>query len=176
MLLSKLFKPIKIAGFFLIILIAVLVILTFIPAFGKYQTLVVTSSSMSPAIKQGSLIFIKKSNEYQKNDVITFKLKTNPRSLVTHRIIAIQKIKNQNWYKIKGDAVKKPDIQLINQNQIIGKLAFTIPYLGIPISFAKTQLGVIMIVVIPASIIVYEEIKTILNELKKIKKNKRKKS
>lgn len=180
MLIKKLFKLIKIIGFFLIILIAIIVILTIIPAFGKYQTLVVTSSSMSPAIKQGGLIFIKKSQGYQKNDIITFKLRADPRSLVTHRVIAIQKIKNQNWYQVKGDAVKKPDIELVNQNQIIGKLAFTISYLGIPISFAKTQLGVVVIVVIPASIIVYEEIKTILNELKKMKKPvaklKRKKS
>lgn len=172
MLIKKFVILTKIVGFFVIVLIALLVTLSFIPTFGKYQTLVVTSTSMSPTIKQGSLILIKKGQKYQKNEIITFKPRTDSRSLTTHRIVAIQKIKNQNWYQVKGDAVKKPDIELVNQNQIIGKLVFVIPYLGIPLSFAKTQLGVVVMVVIPASIIVYEEFKTILNELKKIKKNK----
>jgi len=170
MLTKKFLVLTKIVGFFVIVFIAISVILSIIPAFGKYQTLVVTSTSMSPTIKQGGLIFVKKSQNYQKNDIITFKLRTDPRSLMTHRIVSIQKIKNQNWYQVKGDAVKKPDIELVNQSQIIGKLVFIIPYLGIPISFAKTQLGVVVIIVIPASIIVYEEFKTIFNELKKMKK------
>lgn len=159
----------RILSTLIIVFIAFLVVATTVSEFKGYRVLVVVSSSMSPAIKQGSMVLVKNATEAKKGDIITYRLRIDPRSLVTHRVVEVVKINNEDQYRVKGDAVPQPDLELINKSQLIGKIVFSIPYLGFPVSFAKTQLGVVVLIIIPASIIVYEEIRTILNEIKQLR-------
>ena len=47
---------------------------------------------------------------------------------------------------------------------IIGKKIAAVPYLGFPISYAKTTPGLILLVIIPAVIIIYDEMQKIKKE------------
>ncbi len=70
-------------------------------------------------------------------------------------------------FQTKGDANEDPDYNDISENLVIGKVIFSFPYLGRVVSFAKTQIGFIVLVIIPATIIVYSELMSVKNELKK---------
>lgn len=128
----------------------------------------VLSGSMEPKLALGSVIAVVPQNEYKTGDIITFGAETDKTKTVTHRIVEIsrdldlQKIS----YRTKGDANDAPDLELIDQNRVIGKVVFHLPYLGYGVAFAQTQLGLIMLIVIPATIIIYSELVNIGHELK----------
>lgn len=132
-----------------------------------YKPYVVLSGSMEPLVPTGSVIFSKSSGNYQIGDVVTFD--QGKGDIVTHRI---SKLENGQVFT-KGDANKEEDAGTISSSQIIGKLAFTIPLLGYLIDFGKTPYGFILLVIIPATIIVYEELRSVKIELARLFKKKR---
>lgn len=157
-------KAITIAA---MVVVAGLVVLTTLPEFSGYRALIVTTGSMEPTIKVGGMVFVKKITAYSAGDIITFQQGPDQRSLTTHRIIDIKDVNGRKMFKTKGDAVNQPDDELVPENRVAGKVTFWLPFVGRPIAFAKTQLGVVMLVVIPAAIIVYEELKKIRKEINK---------
>lgn len=167
---NKIKTIVKVGAILVVGLIAGLVLLTIVPEFGGYKALVVTTSSMEPTIKVGGIVFVKKAAEYSVGDVVTFQQGLDPKSLTTHRVIDVKDINDRRLFETKGDAVDQSDIELISENRIVGKVLFSLPFVGRPIVFAKTQLGVVVLVVIPAAIIVYEEIKSIGREVKNLRK------
>jgi signal peptidase len=132
-----------------------------------YRAYIVQSGSMEPALPVGSVVFTKSSPEYQKGDIITFDVDGK---LITHRIADIEDDK----FQTKGDANEEADIGSITEEQIVGKSFINVPYVGYLADFVRTPRGFVMLVVIPAAIIIYEEIKAILRELKNAIFKKRK--
>lgn len=129
----------------------------------------VQTGSMAPTIPAGSLVIIKPFNNYKKGDIITYpseKYRTakNPRETVTHRIFAVRETKKAILYITKGDFNPSPDFAPIPRNLVLGKVIASVPVLGFPLSFAKTSYGFILLIVIPATIIIYSELMTIKNE------------
>lgn len=156
---------VKAIAVIVIVIVAGLVLLTIVPEFGGFKALVVTSSSMEPTVPVGSMVFVKKTDMFKEGNVITFQTGADSRSLTTHRVVKIVQVNEKEMYQTKGDAVQSPDLQLVPKNRVVGKVIFTLPYIGRPIAFAKTQLGVVVLVVVPAAIIVYEEFKSIGREV-----------
>ena len=127
----------------------------------NYKILLVQSGSMSPTINTGDLVIVKAGNKYKKGDVVTFI--SNKRFNVTHRIVDV---KNNQFYT-KGDANKNPDSETIKLNQILGKVSFVIPSFGYFIIFVKSIPGLILLIIIPSTIIIYQEFVQIGRHLKK---------
>jgi len=123
----------------------------------KYlKTYLVQSGSMTPSIMVGDVILIKKFEFYTINDVVTFKDGEDRR--VTHRIIDIKHEPQGKTYSTKGDANRSGDRQNIKEEQILGKVIFTIPKLGYLINFVKTKVGFGLLVILPAAWIVISEL------------------
>ena len=127
----------------------------------SYRAYVVTSGSMEPNIKTGSIIITKEKPDYFLGDVVTFK---NGSHVVTHRIINM----DETTITTKGDANSSADLATTPKENIIGGNFFIVPYLGWVVDFAKTPRGFVALIVIPASIIIYEELKSLLAEGKKL--------
>lgn len=170
---KKIKKITKITAVVMIAALAGLIFLTMAPEAGGYKALVVTSSSMEPSVPAGSIIFIKNSGVVQKNDIITFRMGPGNKSFTTHRVVDIREIKGITMYQTKGDAVKDPDTELVATGRVAGKMLFALPFLGYPAAFAKTQTGVVLLVVIPAALIIYEELKSIWREMAVIRRKKK---
>ncbi len=138
----------------------------------SYKLLIVLSGSMEPQIKTGSLVITKSEKNYKVKDVVAFESSNN--DLVTHRIEGI----TNAGFVTKGDANNTTDPGEILNNQVKGKVIFTIPYLGRIANISKNPKGFIAVVIIPATIIVYEELVKIKKEIanfiktKKLKNNK----
>lgn len=151
----------------MVVFFAFFIIFSKYPLFGRYKFYSVISGSMEPTLKIGSLVIVQKKDEYFINDIITFFLDNN-KNTVTHRI---QKVINENkniLFQVKGDANNAPDTSLVLKENVVGKVVYSIPLIGFPISFAKTQTGFIILVIIPATLLIYSEILTIKKETIKL--------
>ncbi len=135
-----------------------------------WLVLVVLSGSMEPAIKTGSIVVIKPEIVYKIGDVVTFQNSDYLKVTVTHRIFSIK----NGSFVTKGDANKTPDIKEVSEKQILGKVFFVIPLLGYLVNFAKTQQGLIILIIIPSVIIVYNELINIKNEAVRLIRGRKK--
>lgn len=162
--LVKIFNTVFLA---IILFVAILIILSsFKIAFLKI--LVIKSGSMEPALKKEGVVFTWPKESYKVGDIISYEI-SGGKGTVTHRINEIKYDNNQIKYVTKGDANPAPDQEKVTKAQIIGRVLFSVPYLGHVISFSKTLPGLIILIIIPATIIVYEELKNIIKEIKKRK-------
>ena len=126
------------------------------------KAFLVSSGSMEPAIKTGSLVFTMPQKNYAVGDVVTFKPDPKNKSTTTHRVVAI----GGGIVKTAGDANNSPDPRLISLENVVGKVFYVLPYLGYLAGFIQTPQGFILFVIVPATILIYEEFKSLFVELK----------
>lgn len=160
----------------LLIILAVLVFISILPLPNSFKIMTVMSSSMEPTIKTGELVVIQPVESYEQDEIITFKPRDaeSNKNTTTHRI---SKKENDKFgavkYITKGDANNTEDFAPVYHQQILGKYIFGVPYLGYLIGYIKTLPGLVLLVIIPATIIVYEESKKVHREAKLILKKRR---
>ncbi|MGI5841644.1 MAG: signal peptidase I [Patescibacteria group bacterium] len=155
--------------FTLVLFVAIAVSLSAFDVFSAFKLFTVQSGSMEPAIKVGSLIVSVPESSYQVGDIITYRTDTNnPKATVTHRLVEIKNENNQDLFVTKGDANDAADPNNISPDNVVGRVSFTLPYLGYPVAFAQTQTGLIVMIIIPATIIIYSELLVIKEEMVKI--------
>ena len=134
----------------------------------EYKLYSVQSGSMSPAIPVGSLIVVAPSDSYREHDIINFGQEGRRDTSVTHRVVYVSRDEDLGTvsYRTQGDANQDADIELVRSDRVNGKVIFHLPYLGYPVSFAQTQTGFILLVIVPATIIIYSELVNIGQEIK----------
>ena len=158
----------------IILSVAVLLVASLLPIPGNYQIKVVLSGSMEPAIHTGSVVVIKPVDNYKIDDIITFGKDTKKDIPTTHRIVEMRVLSGEMLYKTKGDANNAADSQEVKESEVVGKMLFSVPYAGYLIDFARQPTGFILLVIIPAFIIIGDEIRKVWVEVKKMKKEKTK--
>ena len=139
---------------------------------GGYKFLVVQSGSMEPTIKRMGIVVVKPSEDYQKGDVITVSELANLKVSLTHRIVDIEEKDGKTFYVTKGDANEDADMEKRLKENVLGKVVLSVPYLGYPVSIAKTQTGFILMIIVPAVIIIYDELRKIKEEIVNLRKKK----
>lgn len=135
-IIKKIFKTILLA--FLIMLLIVNIMMLYqkkiknaeIPQIAGISVFNIVSESMEPTIRVNDLIVIKKcpEEEMQKNDIITYKRKNG--SIVTHRIVRIDKENGEKVYVTKGDNNPIEDDERIKHSQVYGKYLLKINGVG----------------------------------------------
>jgi len=131
----------------------------------KIRLFSVQSGSMEPAIPLGSVVMVRSADEYRVGDVVTVRAERDPKETVTHRVVSVEREDPGTVrYELKGDANEEADPELVGEGRVIGRVVGSLPYLGYPIAFAKTQAGFVTLIVVPATIIVYSEVVNIKNE------------
>src|SRR3989338_2562917 len=157
-----------------VVLLGLLLVTSLIPVPGNLEVKIVQSCSMEPAISTGALVAIRPSSEYRIGDVIMFGEDTKTKVPTTHRIVADEVRSGVFYYTTKGDANEDPDPQQVAQSEVVGKVLFSIPYLGYLLDFAKKPLGFALLVGVTAVLVIYGEIEKIWREMRKIKLEKMK--
>ena len=155
---------------------ALALIVSALPIPGNYQFLVVRSGSMEPAIKQGAVVMVKPSDAYKIGDVITFKstFRTPAGQVipVSHRVVEIRVAEGEAFYTTKGDANNAADTREIRHRDVIGKVRFSIPYIGYGIETARTTYGFLALIIIPAAIIVFDQGKKAWREWRRMRRER----
>ena len=152
------------------IIYAIVIIFAFLAISAKFsffgiRMLVVKSGSMEPTIKTGSLVIDKIESNYKIGDIVTFKNRDKEMETTTHRITNEEVQGNIKLFTTKGDANDSLDSAKLLPDQILGKVIFKIPYLGYIVAFSRTWPGVIILIIIPATIIIYDEANNIKKEI-----------
>jgi signal peptidase I len=182
----------KLRKYFGNVLFAVLLILGIIAGFfaiqsktsgqsilpGQYRMLIVLSGSMNPAFDARSVIFIRPiaSENIVVGDIVTFST-PGSKNLTTHRVVEIEQAFGNMRFITKGDANEVNDPYPVYPENIIGKVHYSIPYLGFIINYAQTRNGLFFMVILPCILIIaYELIKLIRYAIASTNSNKLKPS
>ena len=152
---------------------AVIVIVLLVPALiyvapflvGGSLSSVVMGGSMEPTIHVGSIVIIRrvKPEDVKVGDIIAFK---TGESKTIHRVIEKVVEGDTFYFRTKGDANEDPDPWIIKPEDVIGELHLTIPYYGYLIWFAQTPFGIVLFILVPAIILIANEIRNILKHRK----------
>ena len=166
---------VEIIVFVIVIVFAIYCLNSVLPSLLSTETplAVVSSYSMEPTFHIGDLLIVTgvKPDQIRVGDIIVYKTSPNSEPIV-HRVIAIAKVNGVYRYLTKGDANFLPDRNpsnprtWISQYDIVGKVVFVIPYMGIfKLIFLKKWQGYTIIVLIIIVLILY----SLLGERKKKK-------
>lgn len=132
----------------------------------EYPLLAVASGSMVPTLNVGDLIVVQGGLNpedivaaYGTGDIIVFHSPRDHEELIVHR--AVDKFENEGvWYfKTKGDHNSNVDPWPkggVPEDDVVGKVVWSIPYLGhIPL-FIRTPTGMLVIVILIIVLILLE--------------------
>lgn len=122
-----------------------------VPKFLGMTPLVVMSGSMEPAIMPGDVLVIREQpfSKYQLGDVVTYPVGT---MTYTHRIVG----EENGTFILKGDNNNVVD-DTVAADQLLGKMLFKIPRIGVAILFFKTPPGMVVLLILLALCIYGEE-------------------
>jgi signal peptidase len=138
---KKKINPVKQIPWIMIMLFVV----SFIAGFLPVKPVAIMSYSMVPTFSRGAVVISVKMNQkdlskLKVGDILHYKSENGE---VIHRIIEIQKDKDGRLlFKTQGDNNNTPDQNLVEEEQVIGKVTAYIPYVGYPsVWFSEKILG-----------------------------------
>lgn len=167
---EKLFKVVEWVLVIFLVGLAGLLILSKINHPSAPKIFIVQSGSMEPTIMTGAIVVDKAQSEYAINDIITYGEAGKPNATpTTHRIIEIKIQNGQPIYLTKGDNNKSADTREIKKEEIIGKVLFDVPYVGYALAAAKKPVGFAILIILPAALLIADEVRKIIAELRKPK-------
>ena len=102
-----------------------------------FATSVVLSGSMEPELSVDDMIIVVSRESYEVGDVVVFQ---SYGTLIVHRIISI----DGETVVTQGDANPTPDAP-IKLKDLKGEVVYSIPYVGLVLSFIRSPIGVILI-------------------------------
>lgn len=148
---TRFLKWCRVSATILLVLISLFVAGSFVPAPFGFDLRLVASKSMEPAISSGSLVVTRPFGEYKKGDIILFRKENLSPSVppTTHRIYELYIDNSRLAYITKGDGNKYPDATPVFQEEILGKVLFSVPYVLYVLNFIKEPVGFAILVVIP---------------------------
>ena len=116
-----------------------------------YSVYRVSSPSMEPELAVGDVILTEKLEvkSLQIGDIITYNGTDGSYAgkVITHRIEDIQEVDGHFLFTTKGDA--NPEIDpIVYEGQILGKMAFKVPIVGVLYSFFITPYGLVAVLLV----------------------------
>jgi signal peptidase I len=147
-------------------LVAALSLATLLPIPGQIAVKIVQSGSMEPAIHTGSIVIIQPQETYAVGEVVTFGEDDSTHTPTTHRITSLREENGVTYFTTKGDANEEADTAEAPEASVIGRVLFSVPFVGYLITFAKQPLGFVVLIAIPAGLIILNELLNIIKEFK----------
>ncbi len=106
---------------------------------------VVLSGSMEPTLSVNDLVIVRAAESYAEGDVVVYQ---SGSSLVIHRIVRVE----DEYVVTKGDANNTED-DPVSLSAVKGRLAFAIPFLGLPVRLLQSTLGSVLVIVLIAALV-----------------------
>ena len=160
---ERLWRALNVLGLVLLVA-AVLPFVTaaFPAAIGAEEAYVVSSGSMEPAIGVGDLIYVYGTDPAAigEGDVITYDVDGDG-EVTTHRVVEVLETENGRQFRTKGDANEEPDQYRVPAEAVVGRVTVSLPWVGRAVVFANSRLGVLTLVVLPAALLVLNEVYTL---------------
>ncbi|MDP4106729.1 MAG: signal peptidase I [Bacillota bacterium] len=146
-----------------------------VPNIAGNRIYVVLTGSMVPVFDPGSIVIDKeiKPDQVAPNDIVTFKDPRDPNVLITHRVVQMNQKNGSLIFVTKGDANNGKDPFVVPARNIIGKVNYSVPYLGYILEFSKSPAGIkLLLIIIPGSLFLLAQLWKIIKILKEEKRKK----
>jgi len=96
-----------------------------------FKSVVVLTDSMEPMISPFSLVIVSPESDIRIGDVVLYEVELSKKKYkVLHRVIDIKEKRGQIVYITKGDNRRYADAWYVSRDNVIGKLLFSVPYVG----------------------------------------------
>ncbi len=118
--------------------------------------IVVRGHSMEPTIDDGEIVVLLPvdKNDIQTGDIIAFR---HGEKQIIHRVVNFE----NGMIITKGDNLPATDPYLISKSDVVGRYATEIPYLGLVVQYGRSPLIYIFLILVPAALLIYSEIRRI---------------
>lgn len=140
----------------LVILVGMLAVV--LPAIAGATPLTVLTSSMEPKLPPGTLVIVKPTNtaDIRVGDVITYQIESGKAGVVTHRVTEISTSSNgSKTFTAQGDNNDTPDAKPVEAVQIMGKVWYSVPWIGYVASAVNGDARTWLIPVVAAGLFLY---------------------
>ena len=127
------------------------------------RSFTVMSGSMEPAIHTGDVVVDRRIRplEARPGDVVTFSDPGERKRLVTHRVRGLEARGSLVQVVTKGDANNAVERWTVPAGGRIGRVELRVWKLGYPLVFARSRYGLVAIVVAPALLLCFLELRRI---------------
>ena len=167
----------KIIKYIILIALIILFIINLILSFEENTHILgiymfnIISESMKPTFYKDDLVVVRKCSEKElkKGDIITFKQEDR---IISHRIDGITKEKGEVKFITKGDNNEVRDQELVEVQDIYGKVLFSIKDVGKVIHYIQNARGFINIVMFIIILFVLISLRDNQKNSRKIKRKK----
>jgi signal peptidase I len=131
-----------------------LVVAVTVPVAFDMRPLTVLTGSMRPAIEPGDMVVDEqiRGDQIRVGDIITFQEPRGERT-ITHRVRKVSISEGQARVTTRGDANDKPEKWQIPIGGSVGRVAYTVPKIGYPVTWSHSRNGRLALVSIPALIL-----------------------
>jgi signal peptidase len=120
---------------------------------------------MSPAFEAGNIVLVRplEPAAVQAGDIITYRDPDSERAetIVTHRVIAVKPTDPVSFIT-RGDANDADDPLPIPSGNLIGRVDYSVPYLGFLFNLVKTRNGILLLLIAPAVLIIVSELRKLM--------------
>lgn len=119
--------------------------------------------SMKPRIHDGDAIIIYPTSREQirKGDIITFR--DGEGWLITHKVVGFE----NDTIITHGINLPEGDVERVRYSQVVGELVLVIPKLGMVLQYVNSGIGFVLLILLPAALIIFNESRKIREELNK---------
>jgi signal peptidase len=118
------------------------------------------SGSMEPAISPGDVVIDEQiaPAEARVGDIVTFRDPEDQAKLLTHRVVRVRRAGSHFWFVTKGDANNTREHWRVAADGEIGRVLYTVPWVGHIAVLARTPLGWVVLVGVPLLLLAAEEL------------------
>ncbi len=118
------------------------------------------SGSMEPAISPGDVVIDEQIApwEAQVGDIVTFRDPQDPSKLLTHRVVSAKDHGSRIWFTTQGDANNTQEHWRVPATGEIGRVVYTVPWVGHLAVITRTKLGWALLIGVPLLLILIEEL------------------
>ena len=133
-----------------------LVVAVTVPTLFDMRPLTVLTGSMRPAIEPGDMVVDEqiRGDQIRVGDIITFQEPRGERT-ITHRARKVSISDGQARVTTQGDTNDKPEKWEIPVGGSVGRVAYTVPKIGYPVTWSHSTTGRLALVSIPALILAF---------------------
>lgn len=117
-----------------------------------HQLLVIRGGSMEPAIHLGAVVDVVSATaeQIQPGDVVSMKAENGV--IITHRVTRAHLL-DGTFFEVKGDANKTPDPILVPYKSLMGRVAFSVPYLGYLMYMLTIPTGILSVFLLAGTLL-----------------------
>ncbi|MFP7833840.1 signal peptidase I [Marisediminicola sp. LYQ134] len=142
----------------LALVVALAAILIVVPKLAGATPLTILTSSMEPGLPPGTLIVVEPvdPDELVIGDVVTYQIRSGDPTVITHRIIGITAVTDgTRTFQLQGDNNSDPDPEAVLEEQVQGRVWYSVPYVGFVNSVVNGENRAVIIPVVAIALLGY---------------------